>query len=161
MKELRLIIELVPSTSWFNNVRAVLTTKQWDVLKAQVASAAYNVCQICGGIGAKHPVECHEIWHYDDKKLIQKLEGMIALCPNCHMVKHFGLAQVQGRADKALKHFMKVNGISKKEAEQQIIQAFVVWKERSGKTWKLDISSLEGYGFDVKKIKKSKKAQAT
>jgi hypothetical protein len=156
MNNIILNLELVPSSSFFNNVRAILTKKQWDILKDNVASKAYNICEICGGVGPKHPVEIHEIWHYDDISLIQKLEGMIALCPNCHSVKHFGLAQMQGRGEKALNHLIKINKISKKEAEEYIIEAFKIWKERSSKTWKLDISILESYGFDVKKIKTQK-----
>lgn len=160
MTKLKLTIELVPSSSWLNNVRAIVSRKQWDILRNQVYDQAWNVCQICGGVGPKHPVECHEIWHYDDKKLIQKLENMIALCPNCHMVKHIGLAQIQDKGERALKHFMKVNNLKKKEADKHIADAFMKWAERSGKTWKLDISSLERYGIDVKQIKKDQKTKA-
>lgn len=152
---MKLSIELVPSSSWFNNVRAVLTQAQWDVLRKQVYSEAWDMCQVCGGVDSKHPVECHEIWNYDDKNLIQKLEGMIALCPNCHMVKHIGLAQIQNKGVKALKHLMKINGLKKKEAEQYIAEAFAVWEKRSRKSWTLDISYLERYGIDVKKNQKS------
>lgn len=150
---MKLEIELIPSSSWFNNVRAVLTKKQWDILRVQVYDQAYHMCEICGGVGDQHPVECHEIWSYDDSSLIQKLEGMIALCPDCHMVKHFGLAQIQRRGEKALKHFMKVNGLKKKEAEKLILKAFEIWGYRSTKKWKLDLSGLERYGIDAKKIK--------
>lgn len=152
----KLTIELVPASSWFNNVRAVLTKAQWDILRKKVYSEAYNTCQICGGIGPKHPVECHEIWHYDDTKLIQKLEGMTALCPNCHMVKHIGLAGIQNRGEQALKHLMKVNKMTKKEAEDYILKSFEKWGERSSKTWKLDIDHLKVYGIDIKKIKRTK-----
>lgn len=154
MSELKLSIELVPSSSWFNNVRAILTDKQWDIVRSQVSAQAYYICQICEGVGPKHPVECHEIWHYDDKKFIQKLEGMIALCPDCHMVKHIGYAQTQGRGDRALKHFMKINGLKKKTAEKCVEEAFAKWALRSQKDWTLDISKLSDYGIDVSKIRR-------
>lgn len=150
--KLRLTIELVPSTSWFNNVRAIVSKKQWDYLKSQVASKAYNLCEICGGVGPKHPVECHEIWSFDNKKLVRKLEGMIALCPDCHMVKHIGLAEVRGLKVRALRHLMSVNKMTSKKAEAYVEEAFKVWAERSKKTWTLDISHLEGYGIDVKQL---------
>lgn len=155
MPKLLLTIELVPSTSWFNSVRSAVTKKQWDYLKSQVSAKAGNVCEICGGIGYKHPVECHEIWHYDSKKLIQKLEGMIALCPNCHMVKHIGLAEVRGKKIQALRHLMAVNNMTNKEAEAYIETAFKVWAERSQKNWKLDLTHLAEYSVDVKKIQKT------
>jgi len=107
------------------------------------------MCQICGGVGIAHPVECHEIWHYDDIKLIQKLKGMIALCPSCHSVKHYGLTQLQGREAAALKHFMKVNKMSKADSEKYVKETFQIWKDRSFKSWELDISILKGYGVDV------------
>lgn len=154
--KLKLTIELVPSSSWFNNVRAILTRKQWDLLRAIVYDEAWNICQICGDVGPKHPVECHEIWHYDDIKLIQKLEDMIALCPDCHMVKHIGLAQIQNKGDRALKHLMKVNNLSKKDAQAYIAESFMKWADRSSKKWKLDISSLERYGIDVQKCETQK-----
>jgi hypothetical protein len=149
----KLEIELVPSSSWFNNVRAVVTAKQWNAIKSAVSSKAYDLCEICGGVGPKHPVECHEIWSYDEKKSIQKLEGMIALCPDCHQVKHFGFAQVQGKGDKALAHLMKINKLKKPEAEKYVKEAFELWSKRSQKSWTLDISHLKDYGIDINGIK--------
>lgn|SRR5574337_320918 len=149
---MKLTIELVPQTSWMNNVRAVLTTKRWDILRGIVADQAWNVCEICGGVGPKHPVECHEIWEYDEKNRTQKLAGMIALCPDCHMVKHFGFARVQGKEKQALKHFMKINGLKKAEAEAEIAKAFDVWRKRSLIEWELDLSGLEKYGMDISKL---------
>ncbi len=147
---MKLTIELVPETCWFSNVRSEVSKKEWEHIRSIVASKAWNVCEICGGVGKQHPVECHEIWHYDDKKLIQKLEGMIALCPECHAVKHFGYAASQGDHKTALRHFMKINQLARKEAEDYIEQAFQKWHERSQKEWKLDISVLKDYGIEVK-----------
>jgi len=150
--KLLLDIELVPQSSWLNNVRSALTTKRWDIIRKQVYDQAWNVCRICGGTGPKHPVECHEIWQYDDKNMIQKLAGMIALCPDCHRVKHFGLAQIQHRGERALKHFMKVNKLSKQKALAHITAAFAAWEKRSAQTWKLDLSILSEYGIDISNI---------
>jgi hypothetical protein len=54
-------------------------------------------CEICGGRGPEHPVECHERWRYNDLIRTQTLVRMIALCPACHQVKHVGLANVRGK----------------------------------------------------------------
>src|ERR1700690_1317096 len=153
MKNIILTLELVPSSSWLTNVRSAVSRKEWDYIRHQVYDKAWHTCEICGGAGTQHPVECHEIWHYNDKKLIQKLENMIALCPNCHSVKHYGLAQINKRVNSKLKHFMKVNKISKIEAEKYISAAFTTWADRSRKTWKIDISSLKEYGININKIK--------
>jgi hypothetical protein len=156
LTDLKLTIELVPKSSWMNNVRAVLTTTQWNALRGVVCDAAYNVCEICGGVGPKHPVECHEIWHYNEKTKVRKLTGMLALCPDCHMVKHIGLAGIQGKGELALKHLMQINKMKKKEAEAYITKAFETWKDRSKLEWTLDLSILKRYGIDPDKLKEPK-----
>lgn len=156
MAKIILDIELVPSTSWTNNVRAIVTKTQWDKIKSAVAAKAYNLCEICGGVGPKHPVECHEVWAYDDKKCTQVLERMIALCPGCHQVKHMGYAQVSGKFEQAFNHFKKVNKLEKTVASKLISDAFVKWAERSKKNWIVDISHLSEYGIDISKLKKEK-----
>jgi 5-methylcytosine-specific restriction endonuclease McrA len=155
---MKLEIDLIPASCWFNNVRSFVSKKQWDIIRSQVASQAYNMCEICGGVGPTHPVECHEIFSYDDENLIQKLEKMIALCPDCHSAKHFGLTKIRGREDEILKHLMKINKITKSAANHYIKSVFKQWSERSQKTWKLDLSHLTEYGINVEEIEKSEKA---
>src|SRR5271154_3109709 len=151
---MRLSIELVPATCWFSNVRSAVSKAQWDKIRKQVYKAAEHVCQICGGVGPRHPVECHEIWAYDDTNQIQKLVGMIALCPDCHQVKHFGFARSRGKGELAMQHFISVNGLTKKQAELYLHNAMVQWFERSQKQpWTLDISILSEYGIDTDEIK--------
>lgn len=152
MTDIPLSIELVPQTCWFSNVRSNVSAAQWDLIRKQVASKAYSICEICGGVGPKHPVESHEIWSYDDELLIQKLEGMIALCPACHGVKHFGFSRVRGNEEVALLHFMKINKLSRNKAEKLVDKSFKIWEQRSKKKWGLDISYLKTYGIDVSRI---------
>lgn len=133
-----------------NNVRSEVSEAQWNIIKKSVYSEAWYLCQICGGNGPNHPVEAHEIWSYNDNTLVQKLEGMIALCPNCHMVKHIGLAHINKKEAQAIIHFMKVNSCSEKEALKYIDKSFKVWKKRSSKKWTLDLSFLKKYGLELK-----------
>lgn len=148
---MKLEIGLVPSTCWFSNVRSAVTKADWEVLKKATSERAGRKCEICGGVGPKWPVECHEIWHYDDVKKVQTLKGLIALCPSCHQTKHIGLAQIRGKGTEATIHLAKVNGITLKEATAYIESAFVVWRERSKHQWKLDIDFLKGLGIKVAK----------
>jgi hypothetical protein len=140
---MKLTIELVPSTAWYSNVRSNVTQAEWDVLRKECYKKAGYKCEICSGKGPKHPVECHEIWEYDDQTLKQTLKGLIALCPDCHATKHVGLAQIQGRFDIVLNQIMKVNGMTKCEAERYVEESFQLWKKRSQNNWELDITILE------------------
>ena len=138
----RLTIELVPSTCFCKNVRSQVDPARWDRIRMAVYAAAGSKCEICGGRGTAHPVECHEVWEYDEVNYIQKLVRLIALCPACHEVKHFGLAQINGRATEALTHLCQVNGWSRDKARQHAIDAFKEWEDRSRHKWALDLSYL-------------------
>jgi len=139
---MRLGIELVPQTAFFQNLRSELSSRDWDILRRQVYAAAGNKCEVCGGRGRRHPVEAHEVWDYDEDNAVQRLVRLEALCPDCHMVKHFGLAQIQGRENKARAHLAKVNSWGKKQVDDHIREAFETWHRRSDIHWKLDIAWL-------------------
>ena len=81
---MKLTIELVPRMCWYSNVRTNVTREKWDIIRKECYRKSNYKCEICGDKGTTHPVECHEIWEYDDVNYVQKLIGFIALCPNCH-----------------------------------------------------------------------------
>jgi len=134
-----LSIELVPRSAWFRNLRSMIPTVEWDKLRKDTYSRVGYRCEICGGKGSKHPVECHEKWEYDDKRHVAKLVGLYGICPSCHECKHIGMAQVKGRLRQAKEHLAKVNGISDQKASDLVREAFRVWSERSEHEWTVDI----------------------
>lgn len=146
---MRLTIELVPKTCWYSNVRSEVTRKQWDIIRKTEYANAGHKCEICKDVGTnqgkRHKVECHEIWHYDDVTKIQELVGMIVLCPNCHTVKHPGLAAIQKRQHIVISQLMKINGMTRLEANQYVAEAFAEWEERSKHKWTLNIDHLKNY----------------
>lgn len=143
----KLVLELVPSTSWGNNLRSRLPQKDWDALRFETYAAAGNRCEVCGGRGRKHPVECHERWEYDDKAHVQKLVGLEALCPSCHGVRHMGRSMVVGDGPRMLAHMANVNGWSKEQTERHVEEAFRVHAQRSEALWTLDLSWLSTKGM--------------
>lgn len=145
---MKLTIELVPQTSWYSNVRSNVSSSDWDIIRHKVYRAAKNRCEICGGIGSKHPVECHEVWEYDDEKHIQRLVRMMALCPHCHQVKHFGRTSAIGKYDDAIKHLCLVNDCGEVEAKRYVQKQLKVWHNRSQYQWTLNIDILNRYMKD-------------
>ncbi len=116
--ELRLTIELVPSPCWQVNVRTSMTRAHWDSLRKSVYANYDYHCGICQA--SEVQLHCHEIWHYDDEKHIQKLAGFLALCPMCHHCKHIGRAGIlasEGKLDfeQVIEHFMRVNHCSRED----------------------------------------------
>jgi 5-methylcytosine-specific restriction endonuclease McrA len=140
-----LTIELVPSTCWYSNLRSELTRAQWDHIRKASYQKAKYLCEICGGHGPRHPVECHEIWMFDDEQKTQTLTGVTSICPRCHEVKHIGLAGKRGRGREARSQLAKVNGWSTEQAQDYINKSFEVWSERSQHDWTLDISWVEAH----------------
>ena len=132
-------IEMVPSSMWGYNLRSILTTDKWDELRRFVYSRAKHKCEICG---AKGRMEAHEIWSYDMKTSIQKLEDLVCLCNKCHMAKHFGRSQMIGKGDQCIKHMQKINLWSYAEVMANIDQRTKEWNEREKYDWQLDISKL-------------------
>lgn len=138
-----LTIELIPKTSFHANLRKLVRRIEWDnIRKTSYRKAGYK-CEICGGTGTRHPVECHEIWDYNDENYTQTLKGVIALCPLCHEVKHIGFAKMRGNYQRALSHFCKINKIGKDEAERYILEVFRVWRERSLHNWDIKLDWLK------------------
>jgi len=148
-----LTIELVPKTCWYNNMRKVLPRPAWDVLRKQVYTNFKYTCGICQTKTNK--LDCHEIWHYDDEKYIQTLQGFIALCDWCHYVKHIGYAGIlaqEGKLDyqKVVNHFLKINACTKREFRLHYKQAFEQWKERSKHSWQTEFGEY-AYLVQIKK----------
>jgi len=157
----KLEIELVPSSAWYSNLRSILTSADWDTLRKQVYSNAGYECEICGGKGNQHPVECHEVWEYlelcddnDEILRLQKLSLCQALCPLCHEAKHIGLAQIKGNGERAKETLKRVNGWNAKQVEEYVRFKFSEWHERSQFQWIIDIDKIKDYGLSKYKIKK-------
>ena len=137
---MKLTIELIPATSFFSNVRSAVSKTDWEMISKACCEKAGNKCEICGGVSRGKGLDCHETWEFYGKT--QKLMGLIALCSNCHMVKHFGLSEVRGLGAKAFKHLMKINEIGAEQAERHVFDCAYEWEKRSAIVWDLDLSWL-------------------
>lgn len=150
MNHPKIHIELVPKTCWFTNVRSQVSKEAWDWLRRETYKQAGHKCEVCG---TKGKMEAHEIWHYDDQKLIQKLHSLVCVCNACHQLYHLGYASINGKLPQAIKHLSKVNAWSKAETEQYVEAVFEIWYHRSQKQWKLDLQLLDDCGIAYNKIK--------
>ena len=144
-----LTFELVPRTSWCDNVRSQVSSKVWDKLRAEVYANYDGKCGVCGKVPKK--LEAHEIWEYNDETGLQKLVGMIALCSMCHRCKHIGLTELLASQGKikivaVMAHYCRVNKCDNAQFMRDRNAAFELWAQRSQRSWTVDISWLENYG---------------
>lgn len=145
---LKLQIELVPASCFWSNVRSNVTAKQWDNIRKPIYQKANFLCEICGGKGTKHPVECHEVWIYDDKTLIQRLDYFQSLCPLCHEVKHIGLAGILGNGPRAFNRFKEINKLDEIMAKKISGSVSKQWGIRSRQKWELNLDHLKQHGLN-------------
>lgn len=111
--------DLIPVTSFGSSLANLLTRASWDKLRHPLIEANHNICQCCGQW--RKSLDVHEIWGYDfppeediakgeanaqsDDDVItvciglQRLEGLMGLCKDCHACFHVGRANVHGNLD--------------------------------------------------------------
>jgi hypothetical protein len=145
---------LIPSPlygrSIYNELRRTKRRKEWEALRRTVLEAATNTCTHCEAVFESRMV-CHEVWAYDDLNHIATLTAFEIVCRDCDSVLHFGKTlMIGGRkgdevmaklADQAIAQLMEVNGITKRQANKLIDDAFGQWMDRSvHKTWAIQIA---------------------
>lgn len=145
----RLVVEMVPRTCFFSNLRSNLRPKDWQKLRLMSIEKAGGRCEICGSTNRGRGLECHEIWLYDTETYTQRLTGLVALCRDCHRAKHMALARHMGWEDDARRHLMRINRWTHRQLDSYLEEAFALFEERSQVAWKLDIAWLEGLDVEI------------
>ena len=143
-KTRKLKFEIIPDGCWKVNLHEILPKKAWDLIKKDVKSRADGKCEICG---AKTSVlDAHEVWSYDEKKGVQKLENIVAICKNCHRAIHINRSYLVGKGESAEDHYIKVNDVSYAEMKKDLKEANEKNAERNAVSdWTLDLSYLKKY----------------
>ncbi|MBO1326740.1 hypothetical protein K2X14_14080 [Acetobacter sp. TBRC 12305] len=134
---------MVPQPLWGWNLRALLAKADWDTVRRWAYRRAGYRCRICGQRGSDYPVEADEGWAYDDARCVQTLKGVVALCPRCHEVRHWGRTMATGREGPALEWMVFINGWSTEDAQNCAQAALQEWSLRSARSWTCDISWVE------------------
>lgn len=139
--------QLIPSSAFNQNLRAILTKKQWQKFRQKVFEVHGKFCAYCGA--APQKLDCHEIWKYqafpEAKVGNQILVKVLPLCTKCHQVCHIGFWSLQGPTDAILKHMAKVRKISISEAKLEVSQSFTLHAQLSDYYWMLDVSAAQQY----------------
>lgn len=147
-----LSLELIPESAWYNNVRSKLSKEYWDIIRRDCYKKAGYHCEICGGQGKDHPVECHEKWSWDKNKMLQKLVGFVALCPKCHGVKHIGYSTHSLSKTKVLRlysHQRRINKWKIADQHKHFEEAKRKQEVRKKIQWSVDISYARKLIFDL------------
>ena len=146
MPSKKLTIELIPQSSWNNNLRTLLGKEKWQILRKKVLETWGEKCAICG-VNTKK-LDCHEVWEFNTKSSTQNLKDIIPLCKNCHAVKHIGLSELQSSKGernfkRLITHYMKVNKCTRYDFEKDKKEAYEMFEKRSKLSWKLALNNID------------------
>ena len=103
-KKYKLNFELVPDSCWYSNLRSIMPDK-WKIIRKNAVARAGGRCMICGAPSPR--LEAHERWEYDEQHAVQRLKDVVAVCPACHAVIHYGRTSLKGDLRAAEDHFMQ------------------------------------------------------
>lgn len=137
-----LMPEMMPEGTWEQNVRLKLKPEEWDAVRQHSYAAAGFRCEICGDAPSPH-LECHEKWAYDDVWAVQRLVGLLSLCPKCHKAHHIGLAGRLNMLEQVKDHLRFVNRWDAHQLELAMAHAVKQADERSEVNWTVDLSWIE------------------
>lgn len=140
----KLRFQIVPDGCWKVNLHELLPKKAWDFIKNDVKKNALYMCEICGKKTDR--LDAHEVWAYDTKRGVQKLENIVAVCKDCHNAIHINRSYLTGDFARAEDQYMKVNGVSYAEMKKDLKEANEENAKRNAVSeWKLDLSFLKKY----------------
>ena len=138
LRKYKLWANLIPKTTWENNLRKVLPREEWDTLRRTVYERANYCCQICNASDVQ--LHAHEEWSYDYENAYQHLNDVIALCKWCHHCQHLGFANIlirNGKLDptRLVAHWCQVNNLPEEKFHKHSILASRLWALRNQFPW--------------------------
>jgi hypothetical protein len=147
----KLSIELIPASSKYRSVKDNVSSNIWELIRKKSYQKSKYRCKVCGAFGE---MKCQEIWRFNDVRHVQTLVGFMALCPDCHLVKHMEWACKQDKRRECAEHLASVNNIMYSMAEDYITRAFYIKACRSNYDWKVNVSYINKFLYgSSKKIK--------
>lgn len=139
-----LVPEMLPVTTWEQNIRHKMGPDVWDRIRKHAYKAAGYRCEICGTRGK---LEAHELWRLENETTTQRLVRILALCPLCHKAHHLGIARRLGVFTDVRLQLQKVNGWNERELAAQIQEAYDIWEQRCEWPWEVDLTWLYESGY--------------
>lgn len=140
-----LMPDMLPITSWEQNIRHKFGKDTWDSMRKHSYKAAGFRCQICGT--NKERLESHELFEMVNETCTQKLVELLVLCPVCHKAHHLGIARRLNMLPAVLNQMMRLNNWTKAELDYHIEEAYEIWEQRKDMPWELDVTPLQATGY--------------
>lgn len=163
----------IPARAARHNVWSMFDRETWDRIRFATYESAGRRCIVCGGrggwfasnilksSGGRGGVECHEAWSWtvEDPSTgvgLQRLDRLMALCTDCHMIFHEGFAietarnSGTGLQDEVARRIRErqqlVNGMDEAKLTLLLEADRDNWESTNGiDDWVIDLSRLSGH----------------
>jgi hypothetical protein len=137
-------ISQIPECNWHKSLANLLPRPVWDSVRKDVYSRFNHRCGICKA--GNRQLHCHEVWSFNTKGYIQKLEGLICLCIDCHNIVHWGRTVVEyhkgsyklGYIKQLEEHFCKVNDCTPEDFMDMKNRATMISIARNRYNWTIN-----------------------
>ena len=158
-------VQLSPKSTWGTALVDLFVRQDWEIIKNQIFLQHNKRCQLCGSRKVSDIIKYHEkkygtniqeLWSYhilDGRMPIQRLEGFLCLCADCHMMFHPDITNFKGSGEHFSKRLAYYNGWDETQISENIDFVFKTHTERSKLSWDLDISLVVNF-MDTVGIKK-------
>ena len=150
--EPRLTVEIIPTSLHGKNPRTAMGKAMWERQRKRVCEAAGNRCEICGGVGKRHPVEIHERYEYDETQPASLPEGRRPdrLVPRLPRRQASGANTARGQTAgrsvdlrERLRHLARVNDWDAERVRDYLAEVQDEFRRREALgNWAQDFSSL-------------------
>jgi hypothetical protein len=135
LKNLRLQIQPLPNSTWGISLAHKLDTETWNFIRRECYKIAGYRCEICRAEGE---MNAHELWVYDDKKLLQIFNGVECCCVLCHNTHHFGRSSLVfnlPQIEELIRHWCRVNKLTFADFVRHRDEVFALSAMRASKTY--------------------------
>ena len=139
-------VDLIPSSAWSANLRAMMPIGQWKTLSTYVRRRHHDRCEMCG---SDKRLEAHERWSFDEKTRVQKLMRIMCLCKMCHLSVHIGLAGQIVFYEEVENHIFSITGWGKKALDKHRAEMRDKWAALSRISWTQDVSVVQNAGIKM------------
>lgn len=131
---LHLAIQPLPNSTWGLSLSQKLPKEEWDFIRRECYKIANYRCEICHS--SNSGLNAHELWLFDDKKLLQVFNGLECCCTLCHDVHHFGRSSFVynlPQIETLIRHWCRINKLTFRSFQKHRDEMFALSIRRASK----------------------------
>ena len=126
----------MPNSTWGISLANKLPKEEWNFIRRECYKNAGYRCEVC--FSNVDSLNAHELWKFDDRKLLQIFNGLECCCILCHDVHHFGRSSMVyelPRIEELIRHWCKVNKLRYKDFQQHRDEVNALSLKRASKVY--------------------------